>query len=931
MARKIKILGLPESRPFGEENLKVSNTLSSVPRQQANLEAEKGETAMTNLTGSGIPELYKIGGKKHYDGGTPLNLPEDSFIFSDHSSMKIKDKDVLKDFGLSPKKSGYTPAEISKKYDLNKYHKILMDPNSDELQRDTAEKMIANYNLKLGKLALMQESIKGFPQGFPKVAEPYLALTGLDENALVMGRGEQEATPESVAKLGMEVYSKLTKRKKGGELEKYQTRGAVSTTPGFGENYENELEFMKSNPSAYELYRKALESNDPNFIKAAVNTIEKQRGLKFTNNPFSTSKIFSPSIWPSSESNTFQDLQNKLMEKEHGLRLQKLDNDAKNSVVEADKTIKDLQAYLTLLPKNDLKKRIQAEQAIKQIELNKSIANKPINRLSTVTIPQEVLTILNEIPTRTTTKIGDTKDTGNTGNRQTPPSVNSNIGSSKETTNTASQTRKVKVTEVPNNKEVEEAYRSLGLTPPKKYGGSLLKAQDGKIQKEVVSENEDYALYVDGSLINKKTGKVIKGPDTKGVPTYSTSAKKFLEYIDPSSQIPMEFVPGMQRSNAGTYGSFNESNANKNWNWYGQPINWKDKTSVGNAQKAYNEEIRKRMKEAGYPEQLINETIEEIGFNELKGSPKRLDSLAGAYTGSRVIPTFKPFKKSTTESSQQVPIGEPQVQDDPLKVITHGERTTPVYNNVGFEPWWIQDFTNFAGAMGDYLTRAKFPPKKFTTDFEYADPTFYDPNRELAANTEAANMMVQNLGQFAGPQELSSRASQIAGQTAKNAADILGRYNTMNVGTANQFEMGNRQMANQANQMRTAQEKQFFDEATVFGQQDANEKRALRWNLIDMLNSGLTNAAYTANLNDMFDNYSIAPWTGGRIAMDKGRIMRARQNDPFNEKMNTVKKMVETIPGLEPKDAFELVWKLNPSSTSGMSPEMMQIMALLNR
>jgi hypothetical protein len=159
---------------LSEPDVEVNSTLQPVDRQDANLEAEKGETAVADLTGSGIPQQYKIAGKPHSQGGTPLDLPKDSFIFSKDKSMYIKDEEILKMFGLAPRKGGYAPAEIAKKYDLNRYHKVLADPDTDDLQRDTAEMMIAQYNLKLAKLAMVQESLKGFPTGIPKIAEPYM-------------------------------------------------------------------------------------------------------------------------------------------------------------------------------------------------------------------------------------------------------------------------------------------------------------------------------------------------------------------------------------------------------------------------------------------------------------------------------------------------------------------------------------------------------------------------------------------------------------------------------------------------------------------------------------------------------------------------------------------------------------------------------------
>lgn len=149
----------------------VSNTIQEVPRYAANIEAEKGETVYGDMDGDGELEHMKIGGKRHSEGGTPLNVPEGSFIFSDTAKMKIKDGEILKYFGLPAKKGGYTPAEIAKRYDINKYKGILEDENSDDLSKNTAQLMVSNYNKKLAALAMVQEQMKGFPQGMPAVAQ----------------------------------------------------------------------------------------------------------------------------------------------------------------------------------------------------------------------------------------------------------------------------------------------------------------------------------------------------------------------------------------------------------------------------------------------------------------------------------------------------------------------------------------------------------------------------------------------------------------------------------------------------------------------------------------------------------------------------------------------------------------------------------------
>jgi hypothetical protein len=173
--------GLSDSRP--RNDLSVSKTIGGVPREEANLEAEGGETVMIPEIYGNVPTHFTITGPRHAQGGVPMNLPENSFIFSDFVDMKIKDPEVLNYFNKTTKKGGkgkgYTPADIAKQYDINKYIKILQDPNSDDIDKKTAELMIKNYNLKLGALGLVQEAQKGFEDGVPEVSEPFMDKMGI--------------------------------------------------------------------------------------------------------------------------------------------------------------------------------------------------------------------------------------------------------------------------------------------------------------------------------------------------------------------------------------------------------------------------------------------------------------------------------------------------------------------------------------------------------------------------------------------------------------------------------------------------------------------------------------------------------------------------------------------------------------------------------
>jgi hypothetical protein len=198
--KKIKINKLPEGFKRLPDGRIVKSMekggqpiLNAAPRAAANLEAEKGETVVTDLDNNKVPEHYKIGGKKHSEGGTPLNLPAKSFIFSDHKSMSLKG-DELKKFIPGTTKKSMTPAAIAslKKFDLSEENEILKDPNADRMSKATAERNIQSKLTKLGELALVQESKKDFEGGIPEIAMPYLKRNGVSPEQVEMINAEMD-------------------------------------------------------------------------------------------------------------------------------------------------------------------------------------------------------------------------------------------------------------------------------------------------------------------------------------------------------------------------------------------------------------------------------------------------------------------------------------------------------------------------------------------------------------------------------------------------------------------------------------------------------------------------------------------------------------------------------------------------------------------
>lgn len=194
------------------------------------------------------------------------------------------------------------------------------------------------------------------------------------------------------------------------------------------------------------------------------------------------------------------------------------------------------------------------------------------------------------------------------------------------------------------------------------------------------------------------------------------------------------------------------------------------------------------------------------------------------------------------------------------------ETNTPTnYNIPSNGPWWLQDIIQTAGAAGDLARIKKYLPYQATPQVRLPDATFYDPTRELAANAEQANMAYQAQTAFTNPQQLAAASAVTQGQAAKNAADVMGRYNNLNVGLANQLSQERTNIMNTASQNKANLDTQLWDKYTIANQQFDNSKAKARQNLRSSYIDAITNRANTANLNSLYPQYAVDPSRGGFI------------------------------------------------------------------
>jgi len=715
---------------FSKPEISVKKTLQPVDKEDANVEAEKGETIVSDMNFDGISEHYKIAGEKHSNGGTPLNVPSDSFIFSDSKKMKIKDDSILKLFGKSGKKE-YTPADISKAYDINDYSKALADPDSDSLQRKTAEAMIANYNLKLAKLALAQESMKGFPTGIPKIAMPYIESSQVNPSDFFSTQAQQEQSAPNTAQYGGELLDQMEQGgsipnnyvypKYGTQVHDYFSNNPTIETKRRTKEYEYDAPVYQSGGDIH-----VVDINDPqlkvgDYVKDANGRIKKVTSLPVRTN--------------------FKDDRLGNLQNEFGY---------------LSETLKDPNLQNKLF--DNYKQHIQNSNLPKSRK--DQLLSKPKEEvIGNFLNAQKQVYAIHDKKTDLTSNQATKWDTG-TKNSVYKNSIK-NLG--------------FKDNEVLNDDQVAMFQAA--------YKGLLDVSQDPSFKDKL----DKFGTPVQGGMSDE--------PLYKG--------QKNISPVD---------------------------------DWFGN-------TTAGQALLPRN----------------IGPELQDV------------EPQAAAAPGKEK-PTAAPLLATGKVPSQA--------------------------------QWWLQDIVKTAGAAGDFFRIKKYNPWQANPGYTLPSPTFYDPNRELAANAEQMNIMSQGLSTFNNPQAYLSGMSSVAGNAAKNSADILGRYNNLNVGVANQFEQGNSDIINQNTAQTAALNTQLYDKYTITNQQFDNSKNMARQGLRQSFIDAITNKNYTANLNDLYPQYNINPIVGGRIKFTKGSPLDPSVADQ-PDVMDIAQDYLSRFPSFDPKTAYE--------------------------
>ena len=882
------------NREMGKPKLKESRYITADPREESNVEAEGGELVYGDVNGDFFPETQIIKGPRHNAGGVPLNLPEDTFIFSDTRSMKIKDCEILTMFGKPCGKKSYTPANLAKQYDIQKYRVLLEDPNSNAIEKKTAELMIKNYVVKLGCLALKQESMKGFPQGIPVVARPCMEAKGITE--------EQILPSKELAQLKSQLESQKEQEEQGGN-----------------ENFLNEAMGMnEGRPVA-----------QPQPMQGPPQQLQ-------------------PAPQPMMQQGGYSDIYRQQMQEQEGAQQQMMQlmqqvqsaleqGAAPEQVVQAllyDQIPPEsiAQIFIELgMPEQDVVGLIQQSMAAAQqpdelsvmqdggtIEVNKDEYDTPekfqqalrnayaeVGRNGKIYVIHDGKKYLQKVSATGFEEYEGGDLANDWHNNKIAAATYQSIKQGLEDPIARNKLFEETIAQLRDLENYKKKGENAGYWPTvaEAYGedfidnltaDNIVKAHldQQKRNLQLTTVKDELGIPVFGSYMFNNNGDKLRNYESTGDDPKDDNLG-FYDAVKATTQ-------GRNLSDSDIQAMYNKIKAN------GYTSLPKSFNNLGISYDPGDESVQKQIK------------IEQAAFLGMNSLMKKLDKTPDDFNKEEKqallnfspIEGYTPYGKSQGFNDEEVagvknitPIDgkrgntdagqieyihglsfedieeevleeclcmRPDGSEIPTTRLPSGE-CPPCQEDVnvsvpgGNAEWWLQDTIKTAGAFGDLMGIKKYMPWAPGVDLEEPRPTFLDPTRELAANAEQANIQTQGMAQFAGPQALSSRSSGIQGQAAKNAADVLAKYNNANVNIANQFELKATDIRNQESMLRQATNQRVYDQTTMANQQYDNSKLAMRNNLRNQYTNAITNRWKTDAMNQMYPDYKIFPGNGGQM------------------------------------------------------------------
>jgi hypothetical protein len=844
----------------------VGTTLSPVDRDEANIEAERGETVVGDLDNDGNVEHAKIGGKRHVEGGTPLNVPDGSFIFSDTRDLKIKNKDLLKDvFNMNYKSGGVTPAKVASRYELNKFQEILNDPWADPMDKKTAQLMIDNNMKKLGQLALVQEGMKGFPDGVPDIAKPLFASD--------LGQSQPSNSQAPQAKYG--------------GLPKHQKKGEVVTTI----TPEMRTKMQQVNPELYGQYYPNQYSGSIYESGLGNDLREEGRRSKFEH-PFSlpTHENYSPAFdWINPEAVGVY-LGTKALTKgapylAEGLShifpnartymeyVKSLGPSLMNKMQDLPKVWKwplIAGSYIAKDPASLAALGTYGYQKIKQHNKKSEEENKipslaPASNTSTSALEkwfksQYPNMDFNSLTPDVKQKFLD-KFYGVPETTQPKPRVATSVPQQaaqpsqvqkeikQQQAKQATMKNPVAAPRMPASQMSDAQIRqSIGATmgiPPDSV------SQDAIDAFKQYERGGSLPVAQQGVFFNVKDPQQLQAAQAKGL----SITRPYIHYN------PALDVIGEQTTQSGKYDISPEGILYRKGTPMPQieqyrdyPIDW---TQYKGGFDKFKSDIAAAKGHESAASKWFVEKANDYAVGKT-GYPIYDVNQKGVYVPG--------YEWSTAARFEDVPTAPEQSTAEQTKESSIESAYPPkAYYNNAISPakWWNYDIVNYANALGNYfdVEPGNLPPYQQYSP-SAINPTFVDPARAIAQQQGLVRQSQEAIGASADP--TTGRANMIAAQaqSAPQIANIMAQYDQQNVGIANQYGQHNAQAMNEAQLQNMKLRQNYADEIETRHQQYVNALREGRTDVANTIMQGMKNASETAWVNAMYPTHNVDPATG---------------------------------------------------------------------
>ena len=978
---------------IGKPKLRESKYITAVPREEANLEAEGGETVYGDLNGDGMPEHQIIKGPRHHSGGVPLSLPEDTFIFSDTRGMMIKDPKVLAMFGKGGTNKSFTPAELAKQYDIQKYRKILEDPDSDAIEKKSAELMMKKYVIKLGCLALAQESMKGFPQGIPAVAKPCMEARGITEEQILPAKEistlndqlKKQMSQQENSEETMESENEQNPQEEAQEMNQGQPVAQSQEQPQMSQE-----EMMMYGGGMRRLRRAQEGMQQPSPEEMAMMQQQQQQGQ------------------PQEQGGGEDEMMQVMQEVQSALQRGAEPAEVVMSLLENGVQPEEIVQVFTQLGASQeeatglVQQVMQQGQGGGQEQMGQE--GQPMSEEEAMMMQQQQMQQqappmaeygmsmggydmpFYDIPqAEYGMSMGAGMSQNYQGRSERVPASGPMFPLAKAQVGDAGKSKlQVRVDVTGMNEEEKQRALYNARTAKENAGKQIVVVNDGKgsIESKKQMQQKDYEDYTTGmDMTNWGTN-----PESK---LYAAQYKLLEQELQKKSVA--DKLCEETKSSINNKASYVDSKGRQGKTWtergWSEPDcdaiiksflnhqktnltlkanNFDSKlfTNSGNGLETPDRLVKKGAMnpKTGKPIATIAEAEEAIKFinktynngnpvnasiiTQKLGVPLQPDQSARAleqatfHGYSHMIDKaaadqYDPDTKYALSSFIQKPMqsGESDEagmtglfnnsasnQISPIDgvpgdtTLGHGsaaqisgydykdetdelteedaKKTCPCHNSDGTEieiavnpdgscpctedqeypvpgsraQTWLQDTIKTTGAFSDLMGIKKYMPYGQYANLGTPRPTYLDPTRELAANSEQANIQTQGAAQFAGAQGLSSRSAGIQGQASKNAADVLAKYNNANSNIANQFELKANDIRNQNGLLNQATTQRMYDQNTNVNQAFNNSKFALKNQVRNYYANGITNKWRTDALNQMYENYKVTPGNGGEMA-----------------------------------------------------------------